>query len=333
MEHTTETTELQGEHAVMETVAHEGVAAEASHEGAAAGHELKHEQTLYAETVFHIGPLPVTNALITSWVAVLVIIILSLALRLSLKKIPGKLQHLFEVFIEGAFNIGDQVTGDRKITTKVFPIAACVFFFVLINNWLGILPFMAFGVVEHGTTFVPFLRSGTADLNTTLAIAVVSVIGSNIFGIIMIGGWKMLNKFVNLKVLATIFTKIRKDPVTILVAPITFAVGLIEIVGEMAKMASLSLRLFGNVFAGEVLLASMGAMVAYFVPIPFLFLEIFVGLIQAFIFAVLTTVYFTIAAQDHDHEDHGHDEAHADEHGAHVLDEVPADEKPATAHI
>jgi F-type H+-transporting ATPase subunit a len=293
------------------------------------GHELKHEQTLYAEPIFHMGSFPVTNALITSWVAVLVISILAISLRLSLKKIPGKLQHFFEIFLEGAYSIGDQVTNDRKITEKVLPIASCVFFFVLINNWLGILPFMAFGIVEHGDTFIPFLRSGTADLNTTLAIAVISVIGANIFGIAMIGGWKMFNKFINLKILSTVFTKIKKDPVVLLSAPITFAVGLIEIVGEFAKMASLSLRLFGNVFAGEVLLASMGAMVAYVVPIPFLFLEIFVGVIQAFIFAVLVTVYFTIAAQDHDHdEEHSHE--HGDEHGAHVLDEVPGDEPVAS---
>jgi F-type H+-transporting ATPase subunit a len=189
---------------------------------------------------------------------------------------------------------------------------------------------MGLGVVEHGTTFIPFLRSGTADLNTTLAIAVISVIGANIFGIFMIGGWKMFNKFINIKVLGTLFTKIKKDPVVILVAPITFAVGLIEIVGEFAKMASLSLRLFGNVFAGEVLLASMGAMVAYFVPIPFLLLEVGVGMIQAFIFAVLTTVYFTIAAQDHDHEE---EHTHPEEHGANVLDEVPEGDISEKAHI
>lgn len=281
-------------------------------------HELSHETTLFAEPVMHVGHFPITNALLTSWAAVIIIIIISLALRFSLKKIPGRFQAFFEVLIEGALSLGDQVTGDRRTTTKVFPIAIGVFFFILINNWLGILPFMAFGIAEHGT-FIPFLRSGTADMNTTIALAVIAVIGANFFGVFSIGAWKMFNKYVNLKVLGSVFTKIRKDPVIILVAPITFAVGMIEIVGEMAKIASLSLRLFGNVFAGEVLLVSMSALVAYAVPIPFLFLEVFVGMIQAFIFAILTMVYFTIAAQDHDH-----DEAdHGDEHGAHVLEEVP----------
>ncbi len=293
------------------------------------GHELKHEQTLYAEPVAHIGNFPVTNSLVTSWVAVLVIIVISLYLRIKLKKVPGKFQAFFEMLIDGALSLGDQVTGDRKITTKVFPIAISVFFFILINNWLGIMPFMGLGIVEHGA-FIPFLRSGTADVNTTIALAVVAVIGANIFGIFSIGAWKMLNKYLNLKVLGSIFTKIKKDPVIILVAPISFAVGLIEIIGEGAKVASLSLRLFGNIFAGEVLLASMGALLAYVVPIPFLFLEVFVGMIQAFIFAILTMVYFTIAAQDHDH-DEKHE--HADEHGAHILDEVPGDEKPEVATV
>lgn len=305
---------------------HEQTSAQAENSG---GHELKHEQTLYAEPVAHIGSFPVTNSLVTSWVAVLVIIIISLYLRIKLKKIPGKFQAFFEMLIDGALSLGDQVTGDRKTTTKVFPIAISVFFFILINNWLGIMPFMALGVVEHNT-FIPFLRSGTADVNTTIALAVVAVIGANIFGIFSIGAWKMLNKYLNIKVLGSIFTKIKKDPVIILVAPISFAVGLIEIIGEGAKVASLSLRLFGNIFAGEVLLASMGALLAYVVPIPFLFLEVFVGMIQAFIFAILTMVYFTIAAQDHDH-DEGHE--HAEEHGAHMLDEVPGDEKNQAATV
>ncbi len=140
-----------------------------------------------------------------------------------------------------------------------------------------------------------------------------AVIGSNVFGVLVIGIWKTFNKYVNLKALAGIVTKVRKDPTTLLVAPVMFFVGVLELIGEVAKVASLSFRLFGNVFAGEVLLASMTVLLAYGLPIPFLFLEVMVGAIQALIFAMLTLVYFTIAAQDHDeHEEgHGHAEAHA----------------------
>jgi F-type H+-transporting ATPase subunit a len=227
-----------------------------------------------------------------------------------------------EIVYEQGLALADQVTNNRAKSQKVFPIVISIFFFVLINNWLGILPVGGFGLVEthHGlSSFIPFVRSGTADINTTIALAVMAVIGANVFGIVTLGIWKMFNKFVNLKALASIPGKIRKDPTIVVVAPITFFVGLLEIIGEFAKIASLSFRLFGNVFAGEVLLASMAALIAYFVPIPFLFLEILVGVIQALIFSMLTLVYFTVASDDH--EEHNEEHAHESE-TVHNLEEV-----------
>jgi F-type H+-transporting ATPase subunit a len=289
---------------------------------AESSHEIQHESTLYAEPVSHIGSMPITNALVTSWITVGIIVIIALALRSKTKLIPGKLQHLFEMIYEGGLSLADQVTNSRAKSKKIFPIAISIFFFVLINNWLGILPLGGLGLVETHegiASFIPFIRSGTADINTTIALAIMAVLGANIFGAITLGVWKMFNKFVNLKALGTIVTKIKKDPTIVIVAPITFFVGLIEIVGEIAKIASLSFRLFGNVFAGEVLLASMTALVAYVVPIPFLFLEILVGVIQALIFSMLTLVYFTIASDDHEE----HDEEHAHEpEEVHELEEV-----------
>ncbi len=273
--------------------------------------QLSEKVTLFAEPIFHFGSLTVTNALLTSWIVVAIIIILSLVLRSKLRAVPGKLQNIFEIVVDGALDLCDQVTNSRELSLKIFPIAISVFFFILINNWLGILPLGGFGIVEKGTeglSFVPFLRGGTADINTTVALATMAVIGANIFGIFSIGIWKTFNKYVNLKALGGIFTKIRHEPTIIIVAPITFFVGLIEIVGEFAKIASLSFRLFGNVFAGEVLLVSMAALVAYIVPIPFLFLELLVGVIQALIFSILLVVYFTIASTDHDEHEEGHEE-------------------------
>ena len=268
--------------------------------------QLSEKVTLYAEPIFHFGSLTITNALLTSWVVVAIIIILSLVLRSKIKTIPGKLQNIFEIVIDGALGLCDQVTNDRALSLKIFPIAISVFFFVLLNNWLGVIPLGGFGIIEksqEGLSFVPFLRGGTADINTTIALAVMTVFGANIFGVFSIGVWKTFNKYVNLKALGEIFTKIRHEPTVIIVAPITFFVGLIEIIGEFAKVASLSFRLFGNVFAGEVLLVSMAALVAYVVPIPFLFLELLVGVIQALIFSILLVVYFTIASTDHDEHD------------------------------
>ena len=277
--------------------------------------------TLFAEPIAHYNNFTITNSLITSWFAVFIIIIISLIIRSKLREIPGKMQHLFEIIVEGALGMCDQVTNDRSLSVKIFPIAISVFFFILVNNWLGIMPLGGFGIVEkaeHGSVFIPFLRGGTADINTTLALAIMAVLGANLFGVFSIGIWKTFNKYVNLKVLGGIFTKIRHEPTVIIVAPITFFVGLIEIVGEFAKIASLSFRLFGNVFAGEVLLVSMAALVAYLVPIPFLFLEILVGVIQALIFSILLVVYFTIGASDHDHEEE-HEVKESEEHGKEEL--------------
>ncbi len=279
------------------------------------GEQYTTESTLYAEPIAHFGSFTVTNSLFTSTIVVFIIIIISIVVKLSIKKIPRGIQNLFEIIIEGAENLCDQVTGDRKVTDKAFPIVFAIFMFVILNNWIGILPLGGFGLVEmgeHGNLFIPIIRSGTADINGTLPLAIMSVIGANIFGILSIGIWKTINKYLNFNVLGSIFTKIRKDPMILMTAPIMFAVGVLELVGEFAKVASLSFRLFGNVFAGEVLLASMGAILMYILPTPFLLLEVMVGVIQAFIFAILTLVYYTIASSDHD-EDHDKAEDHAKE--------------------
>ncbi len=269
--------------------------------------EISHEVTLYAEPIIHFKYFTITNALATSWVAVLFLLVLAVLLNRKLKEVPGKLQNLFEIIVDGALGLCDQVTNSRALSLRIFPIAISAFFFILINNWLGIFPFGGFGLLEdgdHGLAFIPFLRGGTADINTTIALAVIAVLGANIFGVLTIGVWKTINKYVNLKALGGIYTKVRKDPAVIIVAPITFFVGLIEIAGEFAKVASLSFRLFGNILAGEVLLASISALLAFVAPIPFFFLEILVGVVQALIFSILLVVYFTVAATDHDHEEH-----------------------------
>jgi len=269
--------------------------------------EITTESTLFAEPIAHFGSFTVTNALFTSWVVVFILIVIAVIVKIKLKQIPKGIQNFFEILIEQAESLCDQVTSSRAITNKAFPIVFAIFMFVLLNNWMGILPLGGFGLIEigeHGKMFIPLFRSGTADINGTLPLAIMSVIGANIFGIISIGLWKTINKYVNLKALGSIFTKIRKDPAILMTAPIMFAVGFLELVGEFAKIASLSFRLFGNVFAGEVLLASMGAIIAYVLPTPFLLLEVLVGVIQAFIFAILTLVYYTISSMDHDeHED------------------------------
>ncbi|MCX6785033.1 MAG: F0F1 ATP synthase subunit A [Candidatus Komeilibacteria bacterium] len=272
---------------------------------AAPNTEVSHEATLFAEPLMQVGQFSITNSLVTSWLAIIIIVVVCLVIAKKVKPVPGKAQGAAELVVESGLNLADSVTGNRAKTVKIFPIALAIFLFVLINNWLGLIPGVgSIGFIEGEVghqVFVPWLRGGTADLNTTLALALFSVIGANIFGIIMVGLWKHFNKFVNLKAFAAIPGHIIKDPTIVIVNPIKAFVGIIEIIGEVAKVASLSFRLFGNIFAGEVLLSSIAVIFAFLLPIPFMFLEIIVGIIQALIFAMLTLVYFTIASTAEEH--------------------------------
>lgn len=266
---------------------------------------LIHDNSLFAEPVAHIGNFIITNSLLTSLVALLIIGVLVLVLRRRLKSVPGLLQGIVESIIEGFLGLFDSVTGDRKRSLQFAPLILALFFFILVNNWMGLLPGVgSIGqvVAEGGQKyFIPYLRGGTADLNTTLALATLGVVISHIFGVIAVGWWKYLNKFINIQAFLEIPRKIKSDPMIIFVNPIKAFVGLIEVVGELAKVASLSFRLFGNIFAGEVLLASMSMILAYGVPIPFMFLEVLVGLIQALIFAMLVLSYLTINTTAEEH--------------------------------
>ena len=136
---------------------------------------VAHVPTLYAEPIAHIGSFTITNALFTSWIVAIIIIIIATKIRFSLKQIPKGFQNFFEVIVEEAEKLADQVTGDRKITNKAFPIVFTVFFIVLLNNWVGIMPVGGLGLIgmtEHGKTFIPLFRSGTADINGTLPLAI-----------------------------------------------------------------------------------------------------------------------------------------------------------------
>jgi F-type H+-transporting ATPase subunit a len=267
--------------------------------------EASHEATLFAEPLGYIGNLTVTNSLLASWISVIILVIFLFAVGRKVKKVPRGLQNIFEIILEKALELADSVTGSRKKSEKFLPIALALFLFIFVNNWMGLLPGMGtigFNEIAEGhKIFIPLFRGGTADINTTLALALFAVIASHIAGVLTIGTWNYFNKFVNIKLLLEIPGKIRKDFTIILVNPIKIFVGLVEIISEFAKMASLTFRLFGNIFAGEVLLASMMALFAYVLPLPFMFLEMIVGIIQALIFSILALVYMTIATQEHEH--------------------------------
>lgn len=245
-----------------------------------------HIPTLAPEVIAHIGSFEITNTMVNAWIAIGILLVIGIFISVTAKLRPGKLQNAFEFFLESLMGYFDQVTGSREKTRKFLPLVGSVFFFILLSNWLGLLP--GTGSITAGHS--PLLRPANTDLNLTVAMALVSVISSHIIGFFAVGFFTHINKFIQI---GTVLKSIKKGPIAIFTALVEFLVGIIEIVGEMAKVLSLSLRLFGNVFAGEVLISVIGALVSVLVPTPFMLLEILVGLIQAAVFTMLTLVYLT----------------------------------------
>jgi F-type H+-transporting ATPase subunit a len=249
------------------------------------------EISLAAETLFHIGSFPVTNTLIVTLCVSCLLITVSIIVKNKLKLIPKGLQNLLEFVIEAVLDLVDSVTQDREQSQKFFPIIATIFLFVIMSNWVELVPGLGtIGLNEAANghvTFIPFIRSASADLNVTLALAIISVISVQVMGIAALGFFKYAGKF---------FINPFHKPYFIG----TF-VGILELIGEIAKLISFSFRLFGNIFAGEVLLAVMLMLVPYLVPLPFLALEIFVGLIQALVFSMLTLVFLKMAVTETAH--------------------------------
>lgn len=257
-----------------------------------------HIPSLAPEPIAHIGSFLITNTMVNTWIALAIFLILGIIISRKVKLRPGKLQNGIEYFLDSLFGYFDQVTGDRKKTLRFLPIVGSIFFFILLSNWLGLLPGTGTITIGHA----PLLRPANTDLNLTLSMALAAVFSSHVFGFISVGVFTHLNKFIQI---GTLVKSIRKGPIAIFTALIEMMVGVIEIASEISKVFSLSLRLFGNIFAGEVLISVIGSIMMLLVPAPFMFLEILVGLIQAAVFSMLTLVYLTVAsAQPHGVEEH-----------------------------
>lgn len=250
-----------------------------------------HIPPLPPEPLFQIGSLTITNTIVNTWIGICLLFVLGLAISRKVRLRPGAFQNGCEYILELILPYFDQVTGDRKKTIRFLPIVGSLFFFLLLSNWLGLLP--GTGSITFGST--PLLRPASTDLNLNLAMALVAVLGSHLYGFISVGIFSHIGKFIQIKGL---FTSITKGPMAFMTAVIHLFVGFLEIIGEMAKVVSLSLRLFGNIFAGEVLLSVMSALVGILVPTPFMFLEIIVGIVQASVFSMLTLVYLTVATAE-----------------------------------
>jgi len=279
---------------------------------------------LPAENLFSIaGSFYLTNTLTATVLVDIILILIALAVRraaMSGSLIPGGLSGAVEALLEVLYNLTESTAG--KWTKKIFPWFATITLLVLVANWMELVPgvdsvgiFNAHhvhdfesiceethigsiiavgGEGECSSAIVPFIRVASTDLNFTVALALISVVMIQVVGFQALGAG-YFTKFWNTK---TLFSK----PIF---GAIDFAVGLLEIVAEIAKVLSFSFRLFGNIFAGSVLLFVIGSLVPVFAQTAFLMLEFFVGLIQAVVFGMLTMVFMSQATQSHhDGEEH-----------------------------
>jgi F-type H+-transporting ATPase subunit a len=263
-----------------------------------------------AEALFKLGPLPVTNSMITSWLVALVLIV---AVRLAIRRpklIPSRAQAMVENLVEGILDLTAPIVGS-KVAKHTFPLLIALFTFILIQNWSGLFPGVGtIYMVDHKSgEWMELIRPGNADMNGTIALSVVAFAGWFYFIMRYAGPAFVLKDIFGNKA-------DKKETPAVIYYPlflIFFAAGLIEVISIVFRPVSLSFRLFGNIFGGENLMHAMSGIQKWGLPIPFYFLELLIGFVQAFVFTLLVSVYIGLICNhgdDHDHHAGTNDAAH-----------------------
>lgn len=236
------------------------------------------------DVLFHIGPLGFTNTSLFTWLVMLIVLVLAILATRRLKEAPAarSWQTFAEVVINALLNLAEGAVG-RNRARQIFPLMATLFIFILSANWLGLLPLGGIYVVKEGGEHVDLFRSVNADWSNTLALALITFVVTEFWGLRHRAGEHLMH----------------------FVKPI--GVGQIELVSEFVRILSLSVRLFGNLFAGEVLVTVMTGLTKLVIPSVFLVLETLFGFIQAVVFTVLCLAYFTLNTTSH-HVEHDEEE-------------------------
>jgi F-type H+-transporting ATPase subunit a len=266
------------------------------------------------ETVFTLFGFPVTNTLLCTWITVLVLLFVCYLGVRRQNLVPSGMQNAFEWLVEALLGLVEGVSGKAK-GRKFFPFIMSFFMFILFANLLDVIPGIdtvgsadgaqsGFLWGTNSNQLITWLRPPTTDLNLALAMALVSVVATQFFGFSILGPKEQLSKYFN-------FRAFKHGPMGIA----EFIVGLLEIVSEAGRLISFSFRLFGNIFAGSVLLAVFAFLLPYVPALIFIPFEMFVGTVQAFVFAFLTLLFMEVGTTSHNHhEGDAHTEAVA--HGS-----------------
>jgi F-type H+-transporting ATPase subunit a len=288
------------------------------------------------DVITQIGPLPITNTLLHTLVVDAILIGGAWYLSKRIKEKPKGFQSIIEPLIEGLYGLTESIASSKKATRAIFPFVMTFFLFIFVSNFTGLLP--GIGTIgfhtssisnehtsviktthaqeDHSTNtpnnesmptsdtfdtshtsdtshqdvahpaFIPLLRGATSDINVTLALALVSVVATHVLSIRLTGFNDYISRWISWN-------------------PINLYVGILEFVAEFTKIISLSFRLFGNIFAGEVALHTISALFAFLAPLPFLLLESIVSVVQALVFSILTLVFMAVLTTPHHHaEEH-----------------------------
>jgi F-type H+-transporting ATPase subunit a len=263
--------------------------------------------TLKAEAVTNLFGVPITNTMLMSWLVMLVLIVLGVTVGRNITKIPSRLQTFFETLFSFILDYVEEVLESRQLALRFFPLLATLFMFILLGNWFGLLPGIGSIYIEEqahveaaetvpgdplfadaheeeaeakASHTISLFHPISTDLNVTLALAIIAFVVIEFAGVLYVGVTKYFGKFFNFH------------------SPISFFVGLIELISELARLISFSFRLFGNMFAGKTLIIVAMFFIPYLVPVPLMLYEVLVGFIQASIFTLLTLFFVKLAVSE-----------------------------------
>lgn len=271
--------------------------------------------SLAPDTIFYIGPLPVTNTLLGTWISIVILLLLFYFGTRRRDLVPSGMQNFMEWIVELLLGLVESVSGKAK-GKQFFPLVATFFVFIMVSNFIDVIPgvdtigqidtaaiqsahttsqpvlgFLLFGDISN--KIIPWIRPATTDLNLTIGMALIAVITAQAFGFYTLGAGEHLSKYFNFRALFKFsFTGF-----------VEFFVGILDIVQEIGRVLSLAFRLFGNIFAGSVVLAVFAFIIPFVSDIIFIPFEIFVAVVQAFVFSLLTLIYLQLATTSHSHEE------------------------------
>jgi F-type H+-transporting ATPase subunit a len=234
--------------------------------------------SLAPEILFSIGSFPVTNTVIDTLFVDAIILGIVLYIHKKHSVVPTFFQTIIELIMEQFYSLTESTAG--KYTMQIFPFVMSFFLFILVANYSELIPVITSIYIHKGNDMIPLMRSASSDLNLTLALALISVVTTHAMGIRATGFKTYLHRFFSAK-------------------PLELYSGLLELISEFTKLISFSFRLFGNIFVGGIMLSSITAFFAYVLPVAVLFDELFVGFIQAAIFALLTMAFMSIFTTSH----------------------------------